>query len=234
MYRRTTTSTQQPATRDKQAGGAPEPYNDTAAAATGRQGGGMATHAPNLEDASEHVLGDDGEFHVTDEPVDLSVYRLEDWIAFGFFWVLAVTVFYQFFTRYALNDSASWTEEIARYLLICMVFIGATIGVRKNTQIQVDIFYRFMPRAMARSLSTLVDVVRVLFLGYAVYLTYALMLKIGKQPMSIVDWPIGLIYAMVLLGFALMCFRAIQALVRHWRQGYSVLERPEVAGEEGA
>ena len=164
----------------------------------------------------------------------MSVYRLEDWIAFGFFWVLAITVFYQFFTRYALNDSASWTEEIARYLLICMVFIGAAIGVRKNTHIQVDIFYRFMPKPMARTLSTLVDIVRVLFFGYAVYLTYALMTKIGRQPMSIVDWPIGLIYAMVMLGFTLMCYRAIRALLTHWRQGFSVLERPEVAGEEVA
>ena len=194
----------------------------------------MATHAPDLDNGDEHVLGDDGEFHVTDEPVDLSIYRLEDWIAFGFFWVLAATVFYQFFTRYALNDSASWTEEIARYLLICLVFIGAAIGVRKNTHIQVDIFYRFMAPALARTLSTLVDVVRVLFFSYAIYLTYSLMQKIGKQPMAIVDWPIGLIYAMVMLGFALMCFRAVQALIGHWRQGYSVLERPEVAGEEGA
>ncbi len=124
----------------------------------------MATHAPDIDNASEHVLGADGEFHVKDEPVDLSVYHFEDWIAFVFFWMLAAIVFYQFFTRYALNDSASWTEEIARYLLICVVFIGAAIGVRKNNHIQVDIFYRFMPALFARVLATLVDVVRVLFL----------------------------------------------------------------------
>jgi TRAP-type C4-dicarboxylate transport system permease small subunit len=194
----------------------------------------VATHAPDIDNASEHVLGADGEFHVTDEPVDLSAYHFEDWLAFAFFWALAATVFYQFFTRYALNDSASWTEEIARYLLICVVFIGAAVGVRKNTHIQVDIFYRLMPSPFARVLATTVDAVRVLFFGYAIYLTYALMMKIGRQQMAIIDWPIGLIYAVVMFGFTLMCWRAVLAAVRHWRQGYSVLERPDVTGGEQA
>ena len=49
-----------------------------------------------------------------DEEVDLSHTIPEAWVALGFFWLLGVTVFYQFFTRYVMNDSASWTEEIAR------------------------------------------------------------------------------------------------------------------------
>ncbi len=194
----------------------------------------MSTHAPDLADQSEHVLGADGEFHVTDEPIDLSHHRFEDWIAFGFFWVLAATVFYQFFTRYALNDSASWTEEISRYLLICTVFVGAAMSVRRNTHIHVDIFYRFLPARVARFISTLVDLLRILFFGYMVYLTYALMGKIGRQQMSIIDWPIGLVYGVVLFGFALMCFRAVTAAIKHWRRGFSVLERPETAGSEHA
>lgn len=56
------------------------------------------------------------------------------------FWALGLTVLYQFITRYVFNDSAAWTEEIARYLLIATVFIGAVIGVAKNNHIQVDFF----------------------------------------------------------------------------------------------
>jgi TRAP-type C4-dicarboxylate transport system permease small subunit len=94
------------------------------------------------------VMGADGEFHAQDEAVDLSGTPIEAWLALGFFWLLGATVFYQFFTRYVLNDSAAWTEEIARYLLIATVFTGATIGVAKNNHIQVDFFYQFMPRPL--------------------------------------------------------------------------------------
>ena len=89
---------------------------------------------------SEKLLGDYGEFHATDEAVDLSGITFEAWIALGIFWLLGLTVLYQFITSYVLNDSAAWTEEIARYLLIGVVFVGAAIGVIKNNHIQVDFF----------------------------------------------------------------------------------------------
>jgi hypothetical protein len=101
-------------------------------------------------DALPKVMGDDGEFHAVDEVVDLSGTTFEAWAALVLFWLLAATVFYQFFTRYALNDSASWTEEIARYLLIGTVFVGAAIGVAKNNHIQVDLLYRYLPARGAR------------------------------------------------------------------------------------
>jgi TRAP-type C4-dicarboxylate transport system permease small subunit len=179
----------------------------------------------------EHVLNAAGEFDVQDEPIDLSHYRFEDWTAFVIFWVLALVIFYQFFTRYALNDSASWTEEIARYLLICTAFVGAAINVRKNNHIQVDFFYRLLPRAITRPLSTGVDIVRILFFGYCTYLTIRLIGKIGAQRMAIVDWPIGIMYGFVAFGFALMTWRAVGVARDNWKRGYSVLERPELADE---
>ena len=179
----------------------------------------------------EHVLNAAGEFDVHDEEVDLSHYRFEDWLALALFWVLAAVIFYQFFTRYALNDSASWTEEIARYLLIAMAFIGAAINVRKNNHVQVDFFYRLLPRAVNRAMSTLVDVLRIAFLAYGAWLTYLLIDKIGSQRMAIIDWPIGIVYAFVLAGFVLMTWRGIGVAIANWKRGASVLEKPELADE---
>jgi TRAP-type C4-dicarboxylate transport system permease small subunit len=179
----------------------------------------------------QHVMNAAGEFAVEDEAVDLSHYRLEDWLALVLFWILAVVIFYQFFTRYALNDSASWTEEIARYFLIATAFVGAAINVRKNNHVQVDFFYRFLPPKVNRAMSTLVDVLRVLFLGYCVWLTYLLIDKIGSSRMAIVDLPIGIVYGFVAAGFVLMTWRGIGVAIDNWKRGASVLERPELMDE---
>lgn len=177
---------------------------------------------------SEKLVGDDGEFHATDEAVDLSGTTFEAWIALGIFWLLGLTVLYQFVTRYVLNDSAAWTEEIARYLLIGVVFIGAAVGVVKNNHIQVDFFYRHMPPALCRILGVLVDVLRTLFFGAAVVMTVQMMIKIGNNAnMTVVDLPMNLVYGLCLFGFAAMLVRSVQVSLLHWRRGYCVLERPE-------
>jgi TRAP-type transport system small permease protein len=174
-----------------------------------------------------HVMGDDGQFHAQDEAVDLSGTPVEAWVALGFFWVLGATVLYQFITRYVMNDSAAWTEEIARYLLIATVFTGAVIGVIKNNHIQVDFFYRFMPQRPAHALATLVDVLRILFFAAATVLTVLMMLKLGSNSrMTMVDLPMNWVYGICLLGFAAMTVRSAQVALIHRRRGWTVLERP--------
>ena len=181
---------------------------------------------PDL-DAMPKVMGDDGQFHAVDEEVDLSGTPVEAWVALGFFWLLGATVFYQFFTRYVLNNSASWTEEIARYLLIAVVFTGATIGVAKNNHIQVDFFYKFMPAWLSKLMNHLVDIMRIAFFGAATFLTGQMMEKLGTYKMTIIDLPMNLVYGVVMAGFAAMCLRAIWVMKIHWQRGYTVLQRPE-------
>ena len=181
---------------------------------------------PDL-DAMPKVMGDDGQFHAVDEEVDLSGTPIEAWVALGFFWLLGATVFYQFFTRYVLNNSASWTEEIARYLLIAVVFTGATIGVAKNNHIQVDFFYKFMPAWLSKFMNHLVDIMRIAFFGAATVLTGQMMEKLGTYKMTIIDLPMNLVYGVVMAGFAAMCLRAIWVMKIHWQRGYTVLQRPE-------
>lgn len=174
------------------------------------------------------VMGSDDQFHIEDEAVDLSGTKFEAWVALGLFWLLGATVFYQFLTRYVLNDSAAWTEEIARYLLIGTVFVGAAIGVAKNHHIQVDFFYRYMPHGMGRAMSLLVDALRILFFGACVVLTKMMMDRLGSNSrMTLIDLPMNIVYGVCLFGFVLMTWRAIDVARIHWQRGYSVLERPE-------
>jgi TRAP-type C4-dicarboxylate transport system permease small subunit len=180
----------------------------------------------------EPILDAEGHFHVTDAPIELGHYLAEDWISLCFFWLLGVCVFYQFFTRYVMNDSAAWTEEIARYLLICTVFFGIAAAVRRTRHIHVDFLYRLIPAAAGRVMSTLVDIVRIVFFATAVGLTIQMMTRMGSLKMTIIDLPMNLIYGVCALGFAAATGRSVQVAIENWRRGFSLLERPEHAIEE--
>ncbi len=185
-----------------------------------------------MDSAEEKIVGDDGEFHVKDDAVDLSHTMPEAWIALGFFWALGVTVFYQFFTRYVMNDSAAWTEEIARYLLIATVFTGASIGVAKNNHIQVDFFFRYFPKKFGHAVALLVDLLRIAFFGAAVVYTGLMMERMINLKMTVIDFPVNIVYGVCLFGFATMCIRSALVMRIHVKRGYTVLQQPESTMED--
>jgi TRAP-type transport system small permease protein len=178
------------------------------------------------------VLDEEGHFHLTDAPIELSHYLIEDWLSLGFFWLLGLCVFYQFFTRYVLNDSAAWTEEIARYLLVCIVFVALASAVRRTRHIHVDFLYRLIPVKAGRALSTVIDIMRIAFFAMATGLTIQMMLRMGSLQMTVVDLPVNLIYGVCAFGFAAATIRSVQVAIENWRRGWSLLERPEYGIEE--
>lgn len=159
--------------------------------------------------------------------VDLSGFSFEDWVCFGFFWLMSGLVFLQFFSRYVLNDSFAWTEELAVYCLIPVVFIGSAMCVRRSRHIQVNILYRYLGRAPARVLSTLVDLTRTAFFVYVAWLVARYALAVNNEPMTTIDWNKSHVYWLAFVGFALMAIRSVQVCWINFVQGYSVLEKPE-------
>ncbi len=64
--------------------------------------------------------------------------------------ILIIPVSLQIFSRYtALIPSYIWTEEMARFLFIWMIMIGAMVGIRESTHFDVDVWPQLGPRGTA-------------------------------------------------------------------------------------
>jgi len=163
-------------------------------------------------------------------PPPLGSYGIEDWIALLLFWGLAIVVFLQFFTRYVLNDSLAWTEEIARYLLIMVAFIGGGMAVRRMSHIHVEFFFVYLSKPVAFALSTVVDVLRIAFFAYATYLAWLVTALMHYQHMVVIEWPMSIVFGSAFVGFAIMTVRSVQVAIINWRAGESVLTRTATEG----
>src|SRR5882672_5314513 len=132
----------------------------------------------------------------------------EDWIAFVIFWSLAFIVFLQLFTRYVLNDSLAWTEEIARYGLMWVVFIGGVMVTRRNTHIAVELLANVMkPGPLRSALLAFVDFIKLGFLGLLAYLSWTIIERMEIQRMTVFDLPMSYVYWGVCFGCILMFIR---------------------------
>lgn len=159
-------------------------------------------------------------------PVDLSGHGVEDWLTLGIFWVMCACVFLQFFTRYVLNDSFAWTEEIAIYCLVAIVFLGSAMCVRLSRHIHVDFLYRYLGPRAGRLLATFVDLTRIVLFSYLAVLVWRYTWIISEERMTTIDWPKMPFFLMVCAAFVLMALRSLQVMVDNIRRGYSILERP--------
>jgi TRAP-type transport system small permease protein len=102
-----------------------------------------------------------------------------DWYARVLRWLLAVAVgiliipvSLQIFSRYTeLIPSYIWTEEMARFLFIWMIMIGAMLGIHEGRHFEVDMWPRLAPRPAAalRLLSNLAVLVMAFVFTWAGY-----------------------------------------------------------------
>lgn len=64
---------------------------------------------------------------------------------------MSLVVAAQVFSRYVLNHSIFWSEELARYFLVWLTFLGATVAYRRGVHPGVDVVYRRLPPAFQRA-----------------------------------------------------------------------------------
>jgi TRAP-type C4-dicarboxylate transport system permease small subunit len=55
--------------------------------------------------------------------------------------LVTVVVTWQVFSRYVLNDPSSFTEELARFLLIWITLLGCVMAYRHNHHLGLDMVY---------------------------------------------------------------------------------------------
>lgn len=163
-----------------------------------------------------------------DEEISLSDLRWDDSVVFMFFWVLAFVVFLQFFTRYVLNNSFGWTEEIARFLLIGVTFTGSVMATRKHSHIAVEFIYRWVPRTLRRIAQAVIDVICIGFFGLMAWYSYQVSGR-TQQMMVSIDVSKSLVYQVCAACFAAMAIYAAINAWRHLRTGSSRLIDPDIS-----
>ena len=123
--------------------------------------------------------------------------------------VLIIPVTMQILSRYThLIPPYIWTEELARFVFIWMIMIGAMIGVRESTHFDIDIWPRLSPRVdaalrLVSNVFTLVFALVFVWSGYE-FTEFAIyrISELAELPLWVIHiaWPLTGLAWIVFLG----------------------------------
>ncbi|HEA30069.1 MAG TPA: TRAP transporter small permease [Leeuwenhoekiella sp.] len=125
--------------------------------------------------------------------------------------LMVLAVLWQVFSRYALNSPSSFTEEVARYLLIWIGILGAAYAAGQQAHLSIDILHDRLNAKNRMRLRMGINILIILFCvlvliiggGNLVYVNYLL-----GQYSAALNIPLGFVYAVVpLSGFLVVVYK---------------------------
>ncbi|MCP1673760.1 TRAP-type C4-dicarboxylate transport system permease small subunit [Natronocella acetinitrilica] len=155
------------------------------------------------------------------------------WLAGLALLIITVVLFTNSMSRYFAGIAIIGGEELARYLMVWMTFLGSYLLVRVQRHVSVDVLARLLPSVAVRVLDIIVGCVGAVVLGFMAWIGWDLASFIMNTGQMMSSLPIrrGWIYMSVPVGCGLMAFAyTIQVVIR---LAGGELPRPERFGLAG-
>lgn len=137
--------------------------------------------------------------------------------------ILGISIFLQVFFRYFLNNPLSWSEEVARYCMIWITFIGASVAFNDDSMSSVDLLVNAVPRT-ARKLMILISNLSVFIITLFVFkYSIDLLLLPGTlyQTSAGIGMPMWIVYLcgpVGLFSMSIQIFIRLIKIVLNWNK----------------
>ncbi|WP_059103280.1 TRAP transporter small permease [Shouchella shacheensis] len=130
--------------------------------------------------------------------------------------IMVGSIALQVFMRFVMGSSLEWSEELARYCFIWLVYMGISYGVKKQRHIKVDVMLLLFKDKAKVALNTLSNVI---FLAFALFVvlngtTIAFYILEWGQTSPAMNLPMGLVYLATPIGMGAASIRLIQQIIK--------------------
>ena len=116
------------------------------------------------------------------------------------------------FSRYVLERTFVWYDEVARASFMWLVFLGAAVAVRRGAHFGLHVFADMLPPHLRRPVLLLTPLTVVAFSAAIAWLGWMLMQHGATQTTAVMGMPVSWIYAAMPVGGALMGLNAFRGL----------------------
>lgn len=132
--------------------------------------------------------------------------------------VLVIAVVLQVFFRYVVNNPIAWTEELSRYSLVWLTFLGAAYAVSLKQNISIEILRNVLSPLGKKVMYTIATLVSLLFCIFLIQYGYILASSSMNQLSPVLQVPMGVIYYIIPVSAFLFGTNLISMFVQEWKK----------------
>jgi TRAP-type C4-dicarboxylate transport system permease small subunit len=136
--------------------------------------------------------------------------NFEEIVCTFFLTVLVVIISTAVLFRYVVNSPLSWPEELARYALVWLTFIGASLATKRHVHIVVDFAGLFLPERPRLWITLAVHLIVIACLALFVVQGVQVVQKMWVAVSPALSIRVGYVYIAIPLGTALMILHMVR------------------------
>lgn len=139
--------------------------------------------------------------------------KLLGFLLFAILAAVLISLSLQVLTRYVIEKPFGWTEELSRYLMVWMTFIGASLAVRHHRLIRVEVLVMKMTAKQRKYVYIFAGLVSILFYLLLIYFGFQIISILSLQRSPALQLPMYIPYLSVPVGGLFMVLNTIAALI---------------------
>ena len=152
---------------------------------------------------------------------------LEESILVSLLVIMTCIMGIQIVSRYAFQNSLTWSEELVRYLFVWSAFLGVPFCIKHGTSIKVDQFRNMFPVPLQKAFIYIDKIV--IFVLFLVLFIYSILVVkasyLSGQTSPAMQIPVWLVQLSVTVASFLSMFRSIQNFIKLFEGKTKVKQR---------
>jgi len=140
--------------------------------------------------------------------------KLVEYVVAVLLTVMVVTVFLQVIFRFVIHSSLPWSEELARYILVWISFLGASIGVKRKAHIGVSVITNMLGGVAAKIVSVLIPFLSAVFFLFLAIYGYRILDIVTYQLSPAMEISMAFPYSSITVSGVLMLLYSLQDMMK--------------------
>ena len=148
---------------------------------------------------------------------DRMINRIVEVIGVSSLVAIVVIVFSNATSRYGLNHSFTWAEEMVQMLMPWLAMSGMFLAVRRGTMIRIDFFFEKIPKKFQGAIANFGYALNICILGLMAWVSVDFVRLFGGDVALYVEIPVGWSTSALVFGAGGAAMAYFAEFCREWR-----------------